>query len=85
MAKRKIATKAEKDMIARFVHAFIVSEIGKDVIAKQYPEHAKSYYEFMRKEFPEGFRLLDEFHKAVPRIRKQVLKEFQEHKGDENA
>ncbi len=81
MAKRKVATKAEKDMIARFVHAFIVAEIGNEV----FPEHAKSYREHMRKEFPEGFRLLDEFQKAVPRIRKQVLKALQEHKDDENA
>ncbi len=81
MAKRKIATKAEKDMISRFAHAFIVSEIGNEA----FPEHAKSYREHMRKEFPEGFRLLDEFQKAVPRIRKQVLKEFQEHKVGQNA
>lgn len=80
MAHRKAATKAEKVMIDRFVHAFILSEIGNEVIAKEFPEHAASYVKHMREEFPHWFRLLDEFHKAVPRVRKQVLAEFEKDK-----
>lgn len=77
MAHRKTVTKAEKVLINRFVQAFIISEIGGEVIAKKYPEHAKAYEQFMRKRFPHWFRLLDEFQKAVPRVRKQLLAEFE--------
>ena len=80
MAQRKTATKVEKEIIDRFVHAFIISEIGNEVIAKDFQEHAQSYREYMRKEFPHWFRLLDEFQAVVPRVRKQLLAEFEKDK-----
>jgi len=73
MAKRKVATKAEKEMIDRLAHAFVCTEIGKNV----FQEHEKSYLESVRKKCPQWFRLLDEFQAAVPRVRKQLLGEFE--------
>ncbi|HBY41805.1 MAG TPA: hypothetical protein DEH24_20415 [Alteromonas sp.] len=80
MAHRRTATKMEKQIIERLVHAFIISEIGNEVIAKDFQEHAQSYREYMRKEFPHWFRLLDEFQAVVPRVRKQLLAEFEKDK-----
>ena len=80
MAHRRTATKMEKQIIERLVHAFIISEIGNEVIAKDFQEHAQSYREYMRKEFPHWFRLLDGFQAVVPRVRKQLLAEFEKDK-----
>ncbi len=76
----KKPTQQEKVLIDRFVHAFIISEIGNEVIAKDFPELAGEYQRFMRKRFPHWFRLLDEFQAAVPRVRKQILEEFEREK-----
>ncbi|NRA78438.1 MAG: hypothetical protein HRU18_09540 [Pseudoalteromonas sp.] len=77
MAKRKVATKAEKDVIDRLAHAFACEEIAKHVIRTHYPDLEESYKAHMRKTCPEFYRLLDELQKAIPRVRKQMLKEFE--------
>lgn len=77
MAKRKVATKAEKEVIDRLAHALACEDIAKHVIKAHYPDLEESYKAHMRKACPEFYRLLDELQKAIPRVRKQMLKEFE--------
>lgn len=77
MAQRRTATQKEKEVIDRLAHAFACEEIAKEVMEPNYPKHAESYRKHMRKECPQFYRLLDELQKAIPRVRKQMLAEFQ--------
>lgn len=77
MAQRKTATKIEKEVIDRLAHAFAIEGIAKNVIDVHYPKLSKSYRAHMSKECPEFQRLLTELQKAIPRVRKQMLAEFE--------
>jgi hypothetical protein len=79
MAQRKEATKVEKEIIANLAFAFVLEDIGK----KCFSEHEKSFSEFMAKKYRKSFRLKTELEAAIPRVYKQLKKDFEEHQTKE--
>lgn len=77
MAHRKTATKTEKEIIDRLAHAFVCEDIANDVIEFKTPGLEKEYRQHMRKNCPQFYRLFDELQRAIPRVRKQMLAQFQ--------
>ncbi|WP_416305198.1 hypothetical protein [Neptunicella sp. SCSIO 80796] len=76
MAQRKTCTNAEKEIIDRLAHAFVIEDLAKKVMEPKYPKHAASYREHMRKQCPQFYRLLDELQLALPRVHKQMGEEL---------
>jgi len=76
MAQRRIATKAEKEIIDRVVHALVFEDIAKKVMDVNFPEYGVKFRAHMKKECPQYYRLLDELQKAMPRVHKQMSEQI---------
>lgn len=79
MAKHKIATLREKEVIDRLAHGLVCKDIALKVFEKKSVKLASEYLEHMRTNCPEFFRLVDELEQAVPRVRKQMMRQLASH------
>lgn len=74
MAARKTATNKEKEIIAHLALAFVLEEMTEEVFS----DHEASFRKYLKDKYRRSYRLHDELKEAIPRVYKQLKKDFEE-------